>query len=354
LRLLYCGAEALYKHDVDLYRQHFAPHCILVNSLGATEMKIFRQYFIDHATPMDAGSVPVGYAVQDNEVYIVDDQNTPLGPGEIGEIVVKSRYMAAGYWRQPALTQARFRPDPEGSTARLYYTGDLGLLHADGCLVHLGRRDFQVKIRGHRVEIGEVEAALLVLATQTVPKAPQLIGYVVAQTLPAPSVSQLRRALARTLPAYMIPSAFVLLDGLPRLPIGKVDRTALPTPAAGRPNLDIPYVAPRTPIEAQLSRIWGEVLHLELIGIADPFVDLGGDSLLATQLLTRIMQTLRLELPLRTLLETPTIADMALVIVQHQANQLDPDTITQLLTEVEALPEQDGQHSLTNETSPSG
>jgi amino acid adenylation domain-containing protein len=363
LRLLYCGAEALYKHDVDLYRQHFAPHCVLVNSLGATEMKIFRQYFIDHTTPLDTGSVPVGYAVQDNEVYIVNDQGTPLGSGEIGEIVVKSPYMAAGYWRQPELTRARFRPDPAGSTARLYYTGDLGLMQPDGCLVHMGRRDFQIKIRGHRVEIGEVEAALLevnnvketvVIATQTAAKAPQLIGYVVVQTPPAPSVSQLRRSLAQTLPAYMIPSAFVVLDILPRLPTGKVDRAALPTPDAGRPDLDRPFVAPHTPIEVQLGRIWGGVLHLESVGIDDPFVELGGDSLLATQLLTRIIETFRVELPLRTLLETSTIADMALVIAQHQAKQLDADTITQLLAEVETLTEHDVQHSSADENSQAG
>ena len=236
-------------------------------------------------------------------------------------------------------------------------------MQPDGCLVHMGRRDFQIKIRGHRVEIGEVEAALLevnnvketvVIATPTATKAPQLIGYVVARTPPAPTVSQLRRSLAQTLPAYMIPSAFVILDVLPRLPTGKVDRAALPTPDAGRPDLDRPFVAPRTPVEAQLSRIWGEVLHLESVGIDDPFVELGGHSLLATQLLTRIIETFRVELPLRTLLETPTIADMALVIAQHQAKQLDADTITQLLAEVEALTEQDVQRSLADETSQAG
>ena len=180
---------------------------------------------------MDTGSVPVGYAVQDNEVYIVDDQDTPLGLGGSANRRQIALYGGRLLASARASTQPDSAPTQQGSTARLYYTGDLGLMQPDGCLVHKGRRNFQIKIRGHRVEIGQREAALLevtnvketvVIATQTAGKAPQLIGYVVARTPPAPTVSQLRRSLAQTLPAYMIPSAFVILDVLPRLPTGNL------------------------------------------------------------------------------------------------------------------------------------
>jgi acyl carrier protein len=139
----------------------------------------------------------------------------------------------------------------------------------------------------------------------------------------------------------MIPTAFVMLEAFPRTLNGKVDRRALPAPERSRPLLDVPYVAPRTPIEETLAAMWAEVLHLEQVGIHDPFLDLGGHSLLATQILTRIITTFRVELPLRTLLDAPTVAEMAIIIAQHQAAQGDPQTIARLLAEVEAIAEHD-------------
>ena len=160
MRLVLLGSEPLAIRDVEQYRQHFLPHCRLVNRLGTSETGNFRFYFIDHNTEIDGSVVPAGYSVPDKEVILIDDQGRPIGAGEIGEITINSRYIALGYWQQPELTQGAFRPAPDDPTLCTYHTGDLGLIQPDGRLFHMGRKDFQVKIRGHRIEVAEIEAAL--------------------------------------------------------------------------------------------------------------------------------------------------------------------------------------------------
>jgi acyl carrier protein len=257
----------------------------------------------------------------------------------VGEIAVRSRYLSPGYWRQPDLTQATFRPDPTGGPERLYLTGDLGRRLPDGCLVHLGRKDFQVKIRGFRVEVAEVEGALLslptikeavVVAREERPGEQRLVAYLVPTQRPAPTVSVLRRALAATLPDYMVPSAFVVVDTLPRTPAGKVDRRGLPAPERLRPSLHVPFASARTPLEERLAGIWAEVLGVDRVGIHDHFLDLGGQSLLATSLVSRVLTTFQVDLPLRTLFESPTVAEMALAIGQALADRLDPADLEHL------------------------
>ncbi len=156
LRMLYLGGEATAMRDIELYKKYFSPDCLLVNSLGATEMKNFRKFFIDKDTAITGSIVPVGYAVEDNEVLLLDEAGQAVGFDRIGEIAIKSRYMAPAYWRRPDLTEAAFLPDPEGGSARIYRTGDLGPTRPDGRPLHLGRKDFQVKIRGasHRARRG--------------------------------------------------------------------------------------------------------------------------------------------------------------------------------------------------------
>ncbi len=182
----------------------------------------------------------------------------------------------------------------------------------------------QVKVRGHRVELAEIEMALLglpgikdavVIQRHDARGGPRLVAYLVPAGEPAPTVSALRSALARALPDHMVPSAFVTVNALPLTPAGKVDRRALPAPGRVRPELDGPFVAPRTPVERGVTDIWADVLALDQVGIHDHFLDLGGDSLLATQIIARVIQTFRVELPVRALFDSPTVALMALVIV---------------------------------------
>jgi amino acid adenylation domain-containing protein len=346
LRGVYLGAETVSPGDVELYKIHCRPDCVLVTSLGSTEAGNCCRYFIDKATPITDGVVPVGYELPDKEVLLLDEDGHEVGVNQIGEIVVRSRFLSPGYWRQPALTQAKFLPDPEGGDKRLYHTGDLGRRRADGCVIHVGREDFQIKVRGQRVDVSEIQAALLqldvvkeaiVIQRQDEATEPRLVAYLVPAHQPLPTMSSLRRALATSLASYMIPSAFVWVDTLPLTPAGKLDRRALPAPGRSRPLLDTPYAPPRTPIEEALVRLWQALLALDEVGIHDHFLDLGGHSLLATQVITQVVQTFQVELPVRTLFETPTIAEMAVVIAQHQAEKVRPDELARLLAEVESL-----------------
>jgi len=326
VRILRIGGESINNKDVKCFQHHFSPSCLLMHVIGPTETLTIRRCFITHDWQSDDGKVPVGYAVPDKEVVLLDETGCAVGANQIGEISVRSKYLALGYWGQPDLTQAAFTPDPRGGGERLYLTGDLGMMRPDGCLIHMGRKDFQVKIRGYRVEVAEIEEALLgidsiksaVVHPQTDEAGEQrLIAYVVTAAGKTPTVSELRRALAQSLPDYMVPSAFVFMDTLPLLPNGKIDRRALPAPDHARPALNAPYVAPRTPTESDLARIWAEVLELEQVGVHDHFLELGGDSLVATRILSRVVKTFRVELSIQALLDAPTVAQMAELIVPH-------------------------------------
>ena len=199
-------------------------HCVLVNSLSSNETGPIRQYFITKETQITGTVVPVGYATQDNEVFLLDESGAEVGVNEIGEIVVKSHYLDPGLLASAGTHRPSFHPAPEGGGARIYRTGDLGRLRPDGCLEHLGRKDFQVKIRGNRIDIPEIELACspwqnvkeaVVVAREDQAGEPWLVAYVVPARQPAPTVSALRGALQGKFPEYMIPSAFVLLEALP-------------------------------------------------------------------------------------------------------------------------------------------
>jgi amino acid adenylation domain-containing protein len=344
LRLIFYGGEPLSRRDVDLYKKHFSPDCVLLNMLGSSEMKCFRRYIIHKDTPITGSIVPVGYAVEDTEVLLLDEDGQPVADDAVGEIAVKTRYIAPAYWRRPDLTAAAFQPDPAGSDARIYRTGDLGRLLPDGCLLHLGRKDAQVKIRGHRVELGEIEAALqgldavreaAVVLREDRPGEQRLVAYLVPVSDPPLTATGLRSALAETLPDYMLPSAYVFQAALPRNANGKVDRQALPPPGRQRPHLETPFAAPRTPMEQTLGEIWAEVLGFDQVGVHDPFLELGGDSLQATQVLSRIRQAFSIPLPLRRLFQAPTVAELAMAIAGDLAGDLEEEQLARLLAEVE-------------------
>jgi amino acid adenylation domain-containing protein len=361
LRAISLGGEPVYKRDVELYKKHFSQDCIFVNRLGSTETGRTRWYFIDKETQINGNTVPVGYPVTDNEILLLDDDGKSVGFNEIGEIAVKSSYLSPGYWRRPELTRAAFLPDRQGGDKHIYRTGDLGRMLPDGCLEHLGRKDFQVKVRGYRIEVEEIEMALLdlssikeavVVARQNQSEHKPLVAYLVPARQPAPNVSQLRSFLKKKLPDYMIPSTFVILDALPLTPTGKTDRRALPAPSRRRPELDTPFAPPTTPVEEALSQIWVEVLSFDQVGIHDNFFELGGHSLSATQLISRVIDVFRVELPVRSLLEASTIAGMAVVITENMAKNAGNEELALMLTELESLSEEEAQRCLADERTP--
>jgi acyl-coenzyme A synthetase/AMP-(fatty) acid ligase/acyl carrier protein len=327
LRLLCIGGEPVHPNDVEVYKKHFAGECILVVRLGCGEAGKVSQYMIDKRTEIQDNDVPVGYAHEDLQILILDENGERAKAGTFGEIAIRSRFLSPGYWRMREMTEARFLSDPNGGEERTYLSGDLGWLTDDGCLFYRGRKDSQVKIRGFQVEIAEVERVLLqhdgvkeavVLAQEDRAGERRLVAYCVPHNWPGITVSELRHWLRKTLPEYMIPSTFVTLAAMPTTPAGKLDRHGLPAPDSSRPELDNLYVAPRDPIEEKLTKIWAEVLGLQQVGIYDTFFDLGGHSLAATQVISRIVMEFKFELPIKFLLNSPTVSEMAAVIAKSQ------------------------------------
>jgi acyl carrier protein len=232
---------------------------------------------------------------------------------------------------------------------------------ADGCLFHLGRKDFRVKVRGYTVEVGEIEMALLehagikeaaVVGREIQSGDRRLVAYFVPTEPRAATVSELRNCLKDRLPDYMIPSAFVMLRALPLTPNGKVDRLALPDPEGTRPELDTPFAAPRTPIEKELAKVWAEILSLNEIGIHDNFFDLGGHSLAATRVVSQVFKTFQLDLPLQSLFQSPTVAEMAAVITEHRAKKLGKGELDRILAGLELLSDEAVQGLLADERTP--
>ena len=355
LRLILLFGEAVYHTDVELYKKHFADGSILGSSLGCNEFDDYAYFFVNKNTSLPSGVIPGGYPIADTETLILDEHGRSVGVNQIGEIVIHSRYNAVGYWRRPDLTQTAFVPDPDGGNACFYHTGDLGRRGSDGCLFHHGRKDFQVKILGHRVELSEVETALLeidgvkeavVVGQEKNPGDRRLVAYIIWCGGQLPRISELRRQLCDKLPDYMVPSSFVFLDTLPLTATGKVDRGALPPPDGTRPAIDSPFVAPHTPVEEELAAIWAEVLGLDRVGIHDAFLELGGDSLLATQVISRVLARFQVTLPLRILLDAATVGEMAVLIERVATESAENRELDELLTDLEAMSEQDALRRL--------
>ncbi|HEX7733723.1 MAG TPA: amino acid adenylation domain-containing protein, partial [Ktedonobacteraceae bacterium] len=265
--------------------------------------------------------VSIGRPIANTRAYVLDAQLQPVPPGIVGELYLGGEGLARGYLQRPALTAERFVPHPWSSEpgARLYRTGDLARYQSGGDLQFVGRSDGQVKMRGYRIELGEIEAILraqprvrdaVVLLREDRPGDRRMVSYIVPQPQEAPTSSQLRAHLARKLPDYMLPDAFVLLEQLPLSPHGKLDRRALPAPAPREESAQS-YGVPQTPLEEILAEIWAEVLGLERVGTHDNFFALGGHSLLATRAVARLREALQREIPLRSLFEAPTIARLA-------------------------------------------
>jgi amino acid adenylation domain-containing protein/non-ribosomal peptide synthase protein (TIGR01720 family) len=316
LHTLTLGGEALPAELAAFWRQGGRR---LFNGYGPTETTVGATL----ATDWDpAQPPPLGKAIPNMRVVVLDDQLRHVPTGAAGEIHIAGVGVARGYLRQPEATALKFLPDPFSGVpgARMYKSGDLARCLPDGDLEFLGRVDGQVKIRGHRIELSEIETALglhpnvrhgVVVARELGPGHNRLVAYVVAHHPPAPSAQELRRYLHGRLPDYMVPAFFVFLPQLPLTANGKADRQALPAPEMARPELDREFVPPRNAAEQRIAEIWAELLQIGQVGVHDGFFDLGGNSLLATQAAARIAAAFQTDVPLRALFEEPTVAALA-------------------------------------------
>jgi acyl carrier protein len=270
----------------------------------------------------DGRQPPIGRPIANTQIYILDAQQQPLPIGVAGEVYIGGIGLARGYHNRPDLTAAKFVPHPfsPDPQARLYRTGDLARYRSDGTVEFLGRIDHQVKLRGFRIEPGEISAVLeqhgsvahaLVLLREDEPGNKRLVAYVVAAPGTSPTAAELRAWVLQHLPDYMVPSVFILLERFPLTPNGKVDRAALPSPDPELVSRSRPCVPPRTPIEQSIGQIWADVLKLQQVSIYDNFFELGGHSLLATQVISRLRDELQVEVALRHLFEADTLETLA-------------------------------------------
>ncbi|MBU0730277.1 MAG: non-ribosomal peptide synthetase, partial [Proteobacteria bacterium] len=319
---------------IQTWRELSAKKVRLLNMYGQTEtVGNILIYDIPDQLDTTPAVIPLGPPIAGTQVYLLDENNQAPLQGEIGQIHVGGDILARGYINQPRLTAGQFIPDPFSDIpgSRLFKTGDQGSLLPDNTICFKGRTDFQVSIRGFRIEPGEAEAALklhpgitgaVVSVFENASGNKELIAYFETEPeRPVPGVDEIRQFLAGKIPEYMIPSRYMRLDSLPRLPNGKINRHDLPQPLLNknRPELSSTYIVPGNPAERAIAEIWQEILNLEKVGIKDNFFDLGGNSLLAAQVIDRLSRLFTLEFPISMLFERPTVQSFSQIILQKDS-----------------------------------
>jgi amino acid adenylation domain-containing protein len=358
LRHVLLAGEPLLPSDVAKWLGIFRDRIQLVNLYGPSETTMVKLFHI--VTPEDAEgrSIPIGRPMAGARAIVVDEQGKPCLPGKVGEIYIRTPYRALGYLNRPDLTSEVFVQNPFGSQPDdlVYKTGDLGRLREDGSLEFIGRRDLQVKIRGVRVELGPIEDLLrsheavvdVALIDRTDSQGNKsLCAFLVLRH--EFTTSRLVEFLREHLPDSMIPSAFRLMEALPRTLSGKVDRRALTDPGQAGSWLGTEYVAPRTPVEEELCKIFGELLGIPKVGIRDNFFEMGGHSLLATLLLSRIRAAFGVEVPLRQVFRTPSVEDLGLDVTRLQFEREGEEEMSILLRDIQGLSETEVERMIRDE-----
>jgi acyl-coenzyme A synthetase/AMP-(fatty) acid ligase/acyl carrier protein len=334
-----------------------ARHCTLHNFYGPTETHGTTLYTLRGDPQTWPTLVPIGQPIANDQNYVLDRRGELQPLGVCGELYLGGVGLADGYAGRPDLTAARFVPDPFGPHpgGRLYRTGDLARWRPDGLIEFLGRIDHQVKVRGFRVELEEIEAVLaahpgvrecVVALREDVPGDRRLVAYLVTRPGERPGVSQLRTQVQQRLPEYMIPASYVFLDQLPLTLNRKVDRSRLPAPDEQRPELETQYLAPRTPTEEAIAGIWAELLTLERVGVQDNFFELGGHSLLVTQVVSRLRSHFGIEIAIVDLFTAATIEQLAARIDELLLAQVDTADIDSMLTLLDGMDEAEAERML--------
>ncbi|MEG4964628.1 amino acid adenylation domain-containing protein, partial [Microcoleus sp. K4-C2] len=347
LRLIVCGGEAF---PTELAAQLLEWNIPLWNFYGPTEATVWTAIHPIKLIESERPYIPIGRPLPNTQLYILDANLQPVPVGVLGELYIGGAGLSRGYLKRPELNAEKFIPHPfaENRTAfsliqnsssfilseHIYKTGDLARYLPDGNIEFMGRSDHQVKIRGFRIELGEIEAAIgqhpalretVVLVREDNPGDKRLVAYIVSnsalKTQDSELINDLRCYLKQKLPQYMMPSAFVLLESLPLTPNGKIDQRSLRAPEINRAEFESNFAEPRTPDEQLIAEIWAEVLGLERVGIHDNFFELGGHSLLATQAISRLREAFQVEVPLRSLFESPTVATVTESLLQYRAEQ---------------------------------
>jgi len=293
LRFITLGGEPVTDGDIELFKAHTADDCVLINNFAATEAWNISHFVVRHDFPPFSGFLPAGFPAPGKEILLVDDDGQSIQDEREGEIVIRSRYLSQGYWRQPELTTQKFHADPNEPGVRLYYSGDRGRWVKDGALEVMGRKDNQVKVRGYRIQLEVIDLALrnlegvsdaATIVFHSSGRGERLVAYLAMQGRERRAASQLRKSLSAQLADYMIPSVFIQMDMLPRTVTGKLARLQLPDPSHERPELETPFAAPQGEVELQIASIWKKSLELEKVGRDDSFFELGGDSLSAVEM----------------------------------------------------------------------
>jgi amino acid adenylation domain-containing protein len=334
LRLMLSASEPMLSDIPQTWMKHFGHPARHVHMFGQTETAgIVCLHRVANNPNDEVQAVPIGNPIANTEIYILDEERRPCAVGEAGELYIGGAGVGRGYLNRPELTAEKFilHPFSEQKGARLYRTGDWARFTDDRQIEFAGRRDQQVKLRGFRIELGEVETTLakhpalresVVVARGESNEEKSLIAYFVPFGAP-PTVGDLRQFLSAQLPDYAVPSAFVQLAALPLSANGKVNRLALPDVEIERPQMTADFAAPRNEIEERLAAIWSEVLRLPSIGVNDNFFELGGHSLLAAQIVSRVRREFGIEIPLRAMFESPTVAHLAHGLVIPGAQHVD-------------------------------
>jgi amino acid adenylation domain-containing protein len=360
-KYLVLGGEATRWDLVERIRK--ARGCALLNHYGPTEATVGCCTF-DADTDVESwepATLPIGKPIDNDEIYILDSHMEPVPIGVAGELCIGGAGLAQGYLNQPSQTAERFVRNPfsQDSNSRLYRTGDLARFLPDGNIEFLGRIDAQVKIRGFRVEPAEIEAVLkkhpevatvAIVSYETDPGEKKLAAYVVART--QTRADDLRAFLLQQLPDYMVPSAFIFVESLPLTANGKLDLRALPAPEAQPVVRE--SIGPRNEDEQKLTAIWHEVLKRDVVGVTDNFFELGGHSLLATQIISRVRNTFRVQLPLHSFLQNPTIAALAEQLKQYPAIESEQEELARLLQELDGISDEEAGRLLSTEAQKHG